>query len=98
MQRVVSDRRERSQEARNECIRHWGLNCVLCDFNFEKTYGVNGQGFIHVHHLKPLGESQEEREVDPIRDLVPVCANCHAIIHRRKEPFALTEMRKMMGK
>ncbi len=35
-----------------------------------------GEGFIHVHHLKPLSEVGYEYRVDPIRDLRPVCPNC----------------------
>ena len=41
-----------------------------------------GEGFIHVHHLKPLAQIGEQYELDPINDLRPVCPNCHAMLHR----------------
>ena len=42
-----------------------------------------GKDFIHVHHIIPLNEIKEEYTVDPIKDLVPVCPNCHAMLHRK---------------
>jgi len=33
---------ERSPEARVICVNHYGLNCHVCGFNFEKTYGKLG--------------------------------------------------------
>lgn len=72
---------ERNPEARRRCIEHHGTSCCVCGFNFEEKFGSVAQGFIHVHHLKPLSEIQEEYEVNPITDLRPVCPNCHAMIH-----------------
>jgi 5-methylcytosine-specific restriction enzyme A len=71
---------ERAPDARKICIEHYGLNCHVCDFNFEAVYGERGTGFIHVHHLRLV--SGGESEVNPIDDLRPVCPNCHAMIHR----------------
>jgi 5-methylcytosine-specific restriction enzyme A len=79
---VYVDRYERNAKARRACIEHYGSTCVVCGFDFEGAYGERGAGFIEVHHLKPLAEVREEYEVDPIRDLRPVCCNCHAMIHR----------------
>ncbi|MEP0917213.1 HNH endonuclease [Leptolyngbya sp. DQ-M1] len=72
---------ERNPEARRRCIEYYGVSCCICGFNFEEKFGSVAQGFIHVHHLKPLSEIQQEYEVDPIADLRPVCPNCHAMIH-----------------
>jgi 5-methylcytosine-specific restriction protein A len=79
---VSVNRYERDRDARDLCIERKGLNCIVCGFNFENIYGGLGEGFIHVHHLKPLSEIRESYQVDPINDLVPVCPNCHAMIHR----------------
>lgn len=98
LRRVISDRRERNPEARRQCIDHYKLNCAVCDFNFGAFYGEIGEGLIHVHHLKPLNEAVGEREVDPIKDLRPVCANCHQVIHRRREALTLDEVRQAIGK
>ena len=71
---------ERDPQARKACIEHYGLNCHVCDFNFEQVYGERGAGFIHVHHLRPVSEG--EYNLNPVDDLRPVCPNCHAMIHR----------------
>jgi len=87
---------ERSQEARQRCIAYYGTNCSICGFSFAQVYGQVGDGFIHVHHLKSLSEVSDVYEVDPIRDLRPVCPNCHAIIHRRKPPYSIEEIKDFL--
>lgn len=73
---------ERDRGARLECINHWGWQCHVCKFDFATVYGDLGEGFIHVHHLRPLGEIGEAHILDPVTDLRPVCPNCHAMLHR----------------
>ncbi len=80
---------ERNKQARSECLNHYGFNCSVCDFDFEETYGEIGKEFIHVHHIVDLATINKEYKVDPISDLVPVCPNCHAMLHKRK-PIAFT--------
>ncbi len=84
---------ERNPQARAKCIEHHGLDCKVCGFNFAKVYGEIGEGYIHVHHIKPLSEIRENYEVDPINDLVPVCPNCHAMLHRRNPPYSVDELK-----
>jgi len=91
---IVVNAYERNTAARKRCIEHYGLNCYVCGFNFEKAYGDLGVGFIHVHHLKLLAEIDSEYELDPIKDLRPVCPNCHAMIHRRQPPYSVDEVRQ----
>lgn len=85
---------ERSSEARSICIKHHGLNCSVCGFNFEKAYGEIGSRYIHVHHLKPLSEIAETYRINPIKDLRPICPNCHAMIHRRKPAYTIEELKR----
>ncbi|HBR4060523.1 TPA: HNH endonuclease, partial [Klebsiella pneumoniae] len=73
---------ERDPKARQACIDHYGTSCKCCGIDFEKVYGEHGKGFIHVHHIKPLHEIGEEYEVNPITDMIPLCPNCHAMVHR----------------
>jgi 5-methylcytosine-specific restriction enzyme A len=87
---------ERNPRARQMCIAHYGLHCQVCGFNFEEVYGELGQGFIHVHHLKPLHEVGQGYQVDPIADLVPVCANCHAMLHRPKTILTIDQLQKQL--
>ena len=68
----------------------------MCEFDFEENYGEVGVGFIHVHHIVPVAEIGETYQVDPINDLIPVCPNCHAMIHKRKPPYSIKEIKDMM--
>ena len=88
---------ERSQQARDECIRHHGAVCAACGFEFGKVYGVVAQGLIHVHHIVPLSEIGNEYQLDPVTDLIPLCANCHAVVHRRKSVMSLDELRECLA-
>lgn len=84
---------ERSSKARQKCIEHHGVKCKVCDVNFEDLYGDIGRGFIHVHHIVPVSHQKGEYQIDPINDLVPVCPNCHSMIHRRNPPYRIEELR-----
>lgn len=93
---IYVDTVERSRRARTACIRHHGLDCAACGFNFERAYGKIGERFIHVHHLTPVSEMHGEREVDPVHDLAPVCANCHAMIHQVSPPLRIEVLRELL--
>lgn len=87
---------ERNVEARNECIAHYGAKCQVCSFSFADNYGDIGAGFIHVHHLRELSSIGKEYDVDPIKDLIPVCPNCHAMLHKRKKAYTIGELKERM--
>lgn len=76
-----------------------GVKCMICGFDFEKVYGEAGRNFIEVHHVKPLCEYDEEVEINPKTDLVCICANCHRIIHRRKDRiYTVEEVKKYIDR
>lgn len=89
---------ERNVKARQKCIEYYGVNCQVCNMNFEERYGQIGKSYIHVHHITPLYEIREEYEVDPIKDLIPVCPNCHAMLHANRNGKVLTvsELKKRL--
>jgi len=87
---------ERNRQAREKCLAHYGTTCQICGFNFEKQYGLAGKG-IHVHHRKPLAEIKENYEVDPVRDLLPVCPNCHAAIHSSSPARTVDDIRALLA-
>jgi 5-methylcytosine-specific restriction protein A len=93
---VLVNRYERNPAARRACLDAYGAICAVCGFNGQDTYGDHGEGLIHVHHKIEISEVGREYEVDPINDLIPVCPNCHAMIHRRRPAFSIEEVRKMM--
>ncbi len=84
---------ERNPVARQQCIDHYGCACVVCGFDFEKTYGVLGKSYIHVHHLVEISSIGSEYSISPINDLRPVCPNCHAMIHRNKPAYSIEEVK-----
>lgn len=88
---------ERSNKARNQCIAYHGIECVICGINFYDAYGEIGKGFIHVHHLKEISLVGAEYRVDPVKDLRPVCPNCHAMLHRRKPAYSIEEITAMLN-
>jgi predicted HNH restriction endonuclease len=87
---------ERSTKARSSCLRLYGYVCSVCGFDFEKFYGELGREFIHVHHIKPLAEIGEEYTVDPIKDLRPVCPNCHAMLHRQTPALTVSQLKDLI--
>ncbi|MGN7178156.1 HNH endonuclease [Cytobacillus sp. SAFR-174] len=90
-------RYERNPKNRLEAIRIHGTICKVCGFNFEKVYGERGRDFIEIHHLKPLSTIQEEVVINPESDLVPVCSNCHRMIHREKDNvLTIEELRQLI--
>jgi 5-methylcytosine-specific restriction protein A len=93
---IFVNRYERNQQARTACIEHYGCRCAICGFDFEEVYGPIGHNKIHVHHLVPLSGIRQEYKIDPVRDLRPVCPNCHLIIHSKKEPFTIDEVRELI--
>ena len=88
------NRYERDPRARKECLNKHGRSCKVCDLQFSDRYGDIGDGFIHVHHTKPFGVLRREYRLDPKKDLVPVCPNCHAMLHRRDPPFSIDELKE----
>lgn len=93
--RVQVNRYERSRINRAACIEIHGAVCKVCDFSFERAYGAIGAGFIHVHHVTPVSVIGRDYRVNPCTDLVPLCANCHAIAHRKTPPYSIDEMREL---
>lgn len=88
---------ERNPIIRSKCIEHYGAVCQVCDLDFETKYGKMGKGFMHVHHLVELSTIGEDYEVDPIHDLLPVCPNCHAMLHKRQPAYLVRELCKLMN-
>lgn len=83
VQKALVNKYERNPVARRECIEIFGYKCQVCRMDFEKKYGSIGRGYIHVHHIVPLSKIGKGYQVNPKTDLITVCANCHAMLHRK---------------
>lgn len=91
-------RRERSRKLitrkKKSVLKHTGkLACEACGFEF-KTYGSRGDGFIEVHHTKPLHELRPGDKTR-LKDLAVLCANCHRILHIRRPWLTLDELKQI---
>lgn len=90
-------RYERNPENRKRAIAIHGLSCKVCNFNFEEVYGERGVGFIEVHHINQLSTLKQETLINIEKDLVPLCSNCHRMIHRKKdEILTIAELKKIV--
>lgn len=96
VKKVVVNKYERNPLARRLCIEYHGTICKICNFDFYKVYGEFGKDFIHVHHIIPLYKIKKEYSLNPTKDLIPVCANCHAIIHRKREALSIDEIKGLI--
>lgn len=97
VRRVIVNAYERSPDARAQCIARYGARCAVCSMSFEERYGEIGTGFIHVHHKKPLAIRRGENRLRPKTDLVPVCPNCHAMLHTQEPPLGIEELQAIMN-
>ena len=92
LKRVTVNAYERDPKARKACISQFGYDCAVCGINFETEYGAFGKNFIHVHHKRPLAMRRKEYIPKPTKDLVPVCPNCHAMLHKRNPPLTIEQL------
>lgn len=90
---VMVNRYERDPRNRKKAIEIHGESCMGCGFNFRKKYGEIGSGYIVVHHTVPVSQIGPDYLIDPMNDLVPLCANCHAMVHTRVPPLSIHELR-----
>ncbi|SBS64733.1 HNH endonuclease [Vibrio splendidus] len=97
VKQVTINAYERNLKARAACIAKHGAICQICDLNFESKYGKIGKGFIHVHHKIELATISESYQVDPIIDLIPVCPNCHAMLHTEKPAMDIGKLKQILA-
>lgn len=95
--RIEVNKYERSPFNRQVCLRMHGSICKACGFDFEAKYGLLGKGFIHVHHIVPVSEIRSNYVVNPETDLIPVCPNCHAMIHKKNPPYTVEELKSIIS-
>ena len=94
---------KRSSKLRQHAINYYTssegrVKCKVCCFDFEDFYGEYGKGFIEIHHQKPVfqfdGDDTLKTIKDALENVIPVCSNCHRMIHRsRLNTLSLNEIR-----
>lgn len=93
---VVVNKYERNPINREMCLAIKGYACNICGLDFEQRYGIIGKSFIHVHHLVPVSKMGPGYIVNIEKDLIPVCPNCHSMMHRKDPPYTPEEIREFM--
>lgn len=97
VRRVEVNRYERDPNARAACIATYGTACTICGVSFGASYGAEAEGYIHVHHLRPLATIGSEYVVDPVRDMRPVCPNCHAVLHLGGRCLTIEDVQRLVA-
>lgn len=89
---------ERNPEASNLAKAFHGTKCQACGMDFSLRYGPMGAGYIEAHHLRPISSLNEGQalEYEIAKDFAVLCANCHRMIHRMKDPSDLKGLRKII--
>ena len=94
----MANRYERSPINCAACIEIQGTVCRICGFDFGAIYGPSGEGFIEVHHIDPVSGLDAGTIVDPAKDLIPVCSNCHSMLRREEPPLDSEVLRQRIMK
>jgi 5-methylcytosine-specific restriction protein A len=95
---VTINKYERSRVNRAIALEIHGFICNGCDLRMADLYGPIGEGVIHVHHIEPVSSMAAPKILNPATDLVPLCPNCHVIVHRRNPPISIEELKEILKK
>lgn len=97
---IFVNKYERNWTARNLAINHHGSKCEVCGFDFFEIYGEIGKGYIQVHHIVPIHSIGKEYKIDYKKDLIPICANCHVMVHKKinGQELTLEELKSIVKK
>lgn len=73
------------------------LKCHVCGFDFAEKYGGIGEGYIEVHHEKPLAGRKRARKT-VMSELECLCANCHAMAHYNHDCRPVSSIKRAIKK
>ena len=93
---LLVNRYERDPRNRRAAIEKHGVRCFGCKLEMRDRYGVIADGFIHIHHTKPIS-SVGGPQTPHLDDLIPLCPNCHAVVHLQNPPMTVEQIRKAMS-
>lgn len=90
-EKIASTTYKRSVRLRNIAREHFTHNghiqCDCCHFDFSTAYAAPyNKECIEIHHIIPLANYEHEdveKSVEAaLKNLMPVCPNCHRVIHK----------------
>jgi len=97
LQRAESSFRKRNRGLIEQKKSESDYHCEVCDMSFEEVYGKLGKEYIVAHHKKPIG-SRKKASKTTLEDIALVCANCHDMLHAKKTPLKIEELRGIFKK
>lgn len=83
--------RQRSQKLRQAAINVYKnadgtISCKACNSELSAKYGERGKGCVEMHHTQSVHTYDEsgirQRLKEALKKIVPLCPNCHRIVHR----------------
>ncbi len=95
--RALHEQVERNSAAREACLRKQGARCVVCDLRLRDRYAGLSREVVEVHHLRPLSNTIGPYQLDPATDLVPICPNCHRVIHSQMPALEPGQVKAMLA-
>ena len=93
----TSTRYERKRINREACIQLKGTRCAACGLKFSEFYGPIGNDYIEIHHTTPISHLGPNYHINIATDLEPLCANCHAMVHRSDPPIPVPELARIIA-
>lgn len=93
----VVQKYERSRYNRALCLKYYGFMCRGCGDRLAEKYGPIGTDVIHVHHIVPVSQMGGSYQLNPIKDLIPLCPNCHTIVHRKTSVLEIETLKALTG-
>ena len=94
--KITVNRYERDRRNRKAAIAFHGIACLACNVRMAERYGEIADDFIEIHHTKSLSTS-DEYTPDVKTDLIPLCPNCHAVVHLVNPPMALEDLKRRLA-
>ena len=93
---ITVNRYERDRRNKKAAIDFHGSACLACNVRMAERYGEIADGFIHIHHTKSLSTG-DEYTPDVKTDLIPLCPNCHAVVHLVNPPMTLEDLKRRLA-
>lgn len=84
--------KEQDPLIRIRTIKGHGTNCAVCGFSFAEKYGTYGEGSIEIHCPDPVLKGGRDQE----NGCVPICQNCHRMIHKADPMLTIEELKKIL--
>lgn len=94
--KVLVTKRERSVRNRLLALQIHGYSCGTCGLRPTEVFGEALGGILEVHHIEPVSELGKPRAYNPSTDLIPLCPNCHRMIHKINPPYTPEQLREQL--